>query len=217
MSFRPLAILLTVFFLSCVANAQGGQSQIAAQPATEKVRDLPFASGIDLQFIIKELARDLDLNVLFDAESFRAPRRTIIELKNVSTMQAIESILLQEALCYERTGPNTILIANKGRCMSIPQLGFGLTTMGPQLAEYFDVKDGMLVNWISPGSPAEKGGLKAGDVIVEADGDPANGVSHIRSIIEKNAGQLTLTVVRKGKRHVLKLVAGTGPDQTPLK
>ncbi len=58
----------------------------------EKLRDLPFPSGVDLQFIIKELAKDLDLNVLFDQESFRQPgRKTYIELKNVTAALLITS------------------------------------------------------------------------------------------------------------------------------
>ena len=50
----------------------------------EKLQDVPFPNGVPLQFIIKELAKSLDLNVLFDAESFRQQdRKTNIDLKNV--------------------------------------------------------------------------------------------------------------------------------------
>lgn len=42
------------------------------QPIPQKLqtlRDVPFPGGVNLQFIVKELARDLDLNVLFDSDS----------------------------------------------------------------------------------------------------------------------------------------------------
>jgi general secretion pathway protein D len=35
----------------------------------EKLRDIPFPSGVNLTFLIKELAKDLELNVLFDTDS----------------------------------------------------------------------------------------------------------------------------------------------------
>lgn len=54
----------------------------------EKLRDVPFPSGVDLQFIIKELARDLDLNVLFDTESRLDTRKVKIELKNVTSARS---------------------------------------------------------------------------------------------------------------------------------
>lgn len=76
MAIRFLAAAL-VLALSVIINTGQTQGQQAApaQPSAAKPRDLPFPGGVDLQFIIKELARDLDLNVLFDSESFRAPGR----------------------------------------------------------------------------------------------------------------------------------------------
>ncbi len=47
----------------------------------EKMRDVPFPGGVDLQYIVKELAKDLDLNVLFDAESRLENRKIRIELR----------------------------------------------------------------------------------------------------------------------------------------
>jgi len=89
----------------------------------EKLRDLPFPNGVDLQFIIKELARDLDLNVLFDIESFRAPgRKTYIELKNVSGARALDYIFLQEGLFFQKVGPRTIVVATQAQRQKFQQL-----------------------------------------------------------------------------------------------
>lgn len=89
----------------------------------EKLRDLPFPSGVDLQFIIKELAKDLDLNVLFDSASFRQPnRKTYIDLKNVTAARALDYIFLQEALFFQKVGPRTILIANQTERQKFQQL-----------------------------------------------------------------------------------------------
>ncbi|HQU84449.1 MAG TPA: hypothetical protein PKY59_15030, partial [Pyrinomonadaceae bacterium] len=60
----------------------------------EKLRDVPFPSGVDLQFIVKELAKDLDLNVLFDFQSRFDQRKVKIELKNVTAAKALDYIFL---------------------------------------------------------------------------------------------------------------------------
>ncbi len=78
----------------------------------EKLRDVPFPSGVDAQYLIKELAKDLDLNVLFDKESFRQKIDVKIELKNVTAAKALDYIFLQENLFFQKVGPRTILVAN---------------------------------------------------------------------------------------------------------
>jgi general secretion pathway protein D len=88
----------------------------------EQLRDVPFPGGVDLQFIIKELAKSLDLNVLFDAESFRTDRKIKIELKNVTAAKALDYIFLQEGLFFQKVGPRTILVANANRRPQFQQL-----------------------------------------------------------------------------------------------
>ncbi len=84
--------------------------------------DVPFPSGVDLQYIVRKLAKDLDLNVLFDTASFRSPRRIKIELKNVTAAKALDYIFLQESLFFEKVGPRTILVANSNRRQFFQQL-----------------------------------------------------------------------------------------------
>ena len=89
----------------------------------EKLRDLPFPSGVDLQFIIKELCRELDLNVLFDSVSFRTPgRKTYIDLKNVTAARALDYIFMQEGLFFQKVGPRTIIVANQEQRQKFQQL-----------------------------------------------------------------------------------------------
>lgn len=81
----------------------------------EKLRDIPFPSGVDLMFIVKELAKDLDLNVLFDTDSRLSGRKVAIELKNVTSARALDYIFLQESLFFQKVGPRTILVASNQR------------------------------------------------------------------------------------------------------
>ncbi len=88
----------------------------------EKMRDVPFPGGVDLQYIVKELAKDLDLNVLFDAESRLENRKIRIELKNVTAAKALDYIFLQENLFFQKVGPRTILVAIGNRRTNFQQL-----------------------------------------------------------------------------------------------
>ncbi|HLM59756.1 MAG TPA: secretin N-terminal domain-containing protein, partial [Pyrinomonadaceae bacterium] len=88
----------------------------------EKLRDVPFPSGVDLQYLIKELAKDLDLNVLFDKESFRQDTKVKIELKNVTAAKALDYIFMQEGLFFQKVGPRTILVANQQQRQRFQQL-----------------------------------------------------------------------------------------------
>ena len=88
----------------------------------EKLRDVPFPGGVDLQFLIKELAQDLDLNVLFDADTFRNPSKINIELKNVTAAKALDYIFIQQGLFFQKVGPRTILVANQNRRQNFQQL-----------------------------------------------------------------------------------------------
>lgn len=88
----------------------------------EKLRDVPFPSGVSLTFIVKELAKDLDLNVLFDVQSNLEARQVKIELRNVTAAKALDYIFLQENLFFQKVGPRTILVATGLRRQNFQQL-----------------------------------------------------------------------------------------------
>lgn len=88
----------------------------------EKLRSVPFPGGVNLQYLVKELAKDLDLNVLFDAESRLQDRQVRIDLKDVTSAKALDYIFLQENLFFQKVGPRTILVANGMRRVNFQQL-----------------------------------------------------------------------------------------------
>lgn len=65
------------------------------------------------------------------------------------------------------------------------RLGVSIQDMTPALALALgaDVNDGAIVNAVEAGSPAEKAGIKVGDVIVQVDGQPVTGVANLRNRI----------------------------------
>lgn len=84
------------------------------------------------------------------------------------------------------------------------QIGIGTTTLTKQLAEHFGVDSGVMVSSVRESSPAAKAGLKAGDIIVEADGKTIKSDGDlIRVISEKKEGDVSLTFVRDRNRQTV--------------
>jgi len=214
---RSLALVLIVTCSFAVAvgqtpDASKDSSNKAPNAApTDKLRDIPMPGGVNLPFLLKELARDMDLNVLFDPESRLEMRTVRIELRNVTNAEAINAILLQEGLVFEKAGPKTILISSRLRGNSLPQIGIGLTHLTPQLNDYFGVQGGVLINSVNNNSPAAIAGLKAGDVIVELDGMPFQGaLGFYRAISDKIGIEVTLKIFRDRKPKDVTLVPKKG-------
>lgn len=66
-----------------------------------------------------------------------------------------------------------------------------------QFADFFGVHDGVLVKQVMRNSPAEKAGLKAGDVITKVNGADVTSTRDITAQLRANRGRsVTLTVVR---------------------
>jgi general secretion pathway protein D len=97
-----------------------GGAQIPQQ--VENKRVVTFAAGTDLKQAVKELARALDLNVVFDTQSFRSPRTFEIYLRDVTTAQALDLIFLQEGLFFQKLSRRTILVADQSRRPQFQQL-----------------------------------------------------------------------------------------------
>jgi serine protease Do len=92
------------------------------------------------------------------------------------------------------------------------RLGVSVDELTPQLAGYFGVKQGkgVLVREVSPGSAAEKAGLKAGDCIVQAEGTPVSSVEDLhRALRDKGkpgeSREVTLTIVRDRQEQTVKV------------
>src|SRR5688572_8926667 len=86
------------------------------------------------------------------------------------------------------------------------RIGVGVTTLTKQLSDHFGVASGVMINEVRVDSPAAKAGLKAGDIIVEADGKEVRGEGDlIRAIQEKKEGDVTLTVVRDRNRQTIRV------------
>jgi len=93
-------------------------------------------------------------------------------------------------------------------------LGVKLQDMSGQLAEYFGVKNGALIGEVIKESPAEKAGLKAGDIVTEFDGKRVDDQEDLRYYLKKTKPEeeYSLKFSRKGAAQSLKVKLGKAPD-----
>jgi serine protease Do len=81
-----------------------------------------------------------------------------------------------------------------------PIVGFEGEGLNSQLADFFGVKEGVLVRSVNPNTPAEHAGLKAGDVVVKVNGTPVTTPREISSLVRASRKKaISFTVVRNKK------------------
>jgi serine protease Do len=99
---------------------------------------------------------------------------------------------------FEFHGPDMFMFMNSGG----PVLGIEAEDLSGQLGAYFGAPgdSGVLVRSVRAGTPAQKAGLKAGDVITKVNGTAVKSVSELRDQLREKRDQKTVTlgVLRKG-------------------
>jgi serine protease Do len=103
-------------------------------------------------------------------------------------------------------------------------LGIVIQDLTPDLAESFGLENatGLVVSQVMQGSPADKGGLKQGDLVLEMDGKPVKHSGDFRNEVALMAPgtHIDLTVYRDGKKQSVDITVGEQPEsgqtaQTP--
>lgn len=100
-------------------------------------------------------------------------------------------------------------------------LGISLQQMTTDKLKYYDVKDlsGAIVVYVEKGSPAEKAGIKAGDLIIELNGQKVKDIADLRNKVAMlPAGkEISLRIIRieNDKRNdlVIKVILGKRPSE----
>jgi serine protease Do len=97
-------------------------------------------------------------------------------------------------------------------------MGVSIQNLDESLAEAFGLSastKGALVQQIVPRSPAAKGGIEVGDVVVALNGKPVTSAGELtRGVALVPPGQkVTLTVLRKGQKKDVSFAVGTRPDE----
>ena len=89
---------------------------------------------------------------------------------------------------------------------SARRLGVTVEGLDDQLAEYFGVKEGVLVKSVQADSAAQKAGIKAGDVITALNGSKVYDAANLTRALDRLAesGEFTAEIVRDRKTQSVK-------------
>ncbi|HEX4021983.1 MAG TPA: PDZ domain-containing protein [Acidobacteriaceae bacterium] len=82
--------------------------------------------------------------------------------------------------------------------------GVELDILGPQLAQYFGVKNGagLLVKSVDLNSPGSRAGIRAGDIVLKVDDVPMVSRSKWQHVIHENRNSLLLLQVQRDKQQM---------------
>jgi hypothetical protein len=121
-------------------------------------------------------------------------------------LQGLEGLRGLEGM-GEGSGP-MVMSLGRGR------LGVELSDLDSDLGSYFkgDGGRGVLVTRVLDGTPADKAGLKAGDVITEFDGRSVGGSDDLRRLVNDHAaGEVSVRVRRHGEERSFSAQLGESP------
>jgi predicted metalloprotease with PDZ domain len=95
-------------------------------------------------------------------------------------------------------------------------MGMEVRTLNEQLAAYFGApnEEGVLVESVEEGSPAEKAGFKAGDVIIRVGKKTIDEVDEVHRTLRKykEGDKVEFEVIRKGDRKILTYTKEAAPE-----
>ncbi|GAB4484042.1 MAG: DegQ family serine endoprotease [Thermodesulfovibrionales bacterium] len=94
-------------------------------------------------------------------------------------------------------------------------LGVTIQELTPELAQKFGLKDakGALIGDLAKGSPAEKAGLKRGDVILEYNGKRVSDVGNLRNMVAQSrvGAEVQILILRGSKEYTVRVVIAELP------
>jgi len=95
-------------------------------------------------------------------------------------------------------------------------LGVYMQALSSEIRDGLDLKveSGVLISGVEEGSPAEKGGIEDGDVVVEFNGAEVASPDELRDLVRetKPGDKAEVVVIRDGDRKTIELVVGESPE-----
>ena len=109
-----------------------------------------------------------------------------------------------------------VVEGGRGMAANRAQLGVHIQEVSGELAEYFGVKEGLLIASVVPDSAAAKAGVRVGDVITAVGGKPVTSARELIAALPAGEGSqtVTLTIVRDKKELSLNATLAAAPART---
>ncbi len=99
-----------------------------------------------------------------------------------------------------------------GKVVRDSWIGLRLQTVDPEMAKYFGLSEpsGALVSSVEPGSPAEQGGFKPGDLILKFEGRQVRNAVVLQSMLDnlQPVSKVNFEILRGDKLFTLRLTVG---------
>jgi serine protease Do len=94
-------------------------------------------------------------------------------------------------------------------------LGVVIQEITPDIAEAIGVREGILVAQVVKNSPADRAGLKVGDIIIAIEGKKLDSVRDLQFTVMKTkpGKEITLTIIREGREKKLRVKVGELPER----
>jgi serine protease Do len=97
-----------------------------------------------------------------------------------------------------------------------PAVGFYGVSLNSQMADFLGVKEGVLVWEVAPKTPADRAGLRAGDVVLKVNGTPVTNPREIAGLVRMAAKKaVAFTVVRNRKEMTLNVEVSENRQSSP--
>ncbi|MBN1780279.1 PDZ domain-containing protein [bacterium] len=190
------------------------------------VKEVEEGSPADKAGILEE-----DVIQTYDGKKIRKPEDLVTQVRKTSPGTKVKLGVIQnsekktvEVQVGEKEMKNIVWNDDKGHKMIVKHmqedrafLGVRMQELNSDLAAYFDAKEnsGALILEVLDDSPAQKAGLKSGDVIVMID---KTAIENPESVVDAVAGfdpgdEVSCTAIRHGKKLSVKVTLGQAPAQ----
>jgi serine protease Do len=183
-----------------------GEHVRSARHLTRLVAETP--AGREVSVMVMRDGRKTELHVKPEADNrFGAQFGGIVDPEQ---MRNLGEQVGRAARDMSRNLPDMAGLANRGR------LGVSVQELSSELAAYFGVKSGVLVAGVEKDSPAEKAGLKAGDVITSVNGHSVTTPAELIGALPSGDGShdVNLDVMREKKELKLKATVEPASQRT---
>ncbi len=95
------------------------------------------------------------------------------------------------------------------------KIGVYIQPLTPELAKHFGVRKGVLVAQVQKDGPADKAGIKPGDIIIAVNGKEVETPNDLQRLIMRNppGTKVTITVIRNGKKKDIEVVTTSWEEE----
>lgn len=227
MHFLGIVILFCLLFQPAIfASSKGYLGVKIGKLSYEDKKELGVSFGVLVLDVEKESPAEKagiqedDVIQFYEGQKIRRPEDLVRKVRKTKPKTQVKLGLIREGKPLEltvevgrRRTPEWVLEKEwkwifpwevRSKC----RLDLELYELNEELAEYFHVKEneGVLVLEVEPKSPADRAGIRAGDVILQIEGEKITEISDLEEILQNiEKKTLEITLIRKGVRHTVQL------------